>query len=191
MIIWKILPTSLEKKRFDMNAEPVAFLQFMQWQIRKVMGSPMISYFTDLHKQDPNRVVEEDMVVMRRPRHFGRTRKRWSSAVNRHRLLVWLYFSFSNAPSLSNPCFKCRFPLVVPASRCLRRRNLRNRQSNGRALRSFHKREQHHHNRRPKPCSCRNHFRFSSFCCWNHCAWIHPMRRITHVQRPHNFSRNS
>ena len=44
-----------------MNAEPVAFLQFAQWQIRKVMGSPMISYFIDLHKQDPDRTVEEDI----------------------------------------------------------------------------------------------------------------------------------
>ena len=44
-----------------MNAEPVAFLQFVQWQIRKVMGSPMISYFIDLHKQDPDRSVEEDI----------------------------------------------------------------------------------------------------------------------------------
>ena len=55
--------TSLEKKRFDMNAEPVAFLQFMQWQIRKVMGSPMISYFIDLHKQDPVRSVEKDILI--------------------------------------------------------------------------------------------------------------------------------
>ena len=57
------IPTSLEKKRFDMNAEPVAFLQFVQWQIRKVMGSPMISYFIDLHKQDPDRSVEEDILL--------------------------------------------------------------------------------------------------------------------------------
>ena len=47
-----------------MNAEPEAFLQLTQWQIRKVMGSPMISYLIDLHKQDPDRTVdEEDMVL--------------------------------------------------------------------------------------------------------------------------------
>jgi hypothetical protein len=62
-----------------MNAEPVAFLQILQLQIRKVMGSPMISYFTDLHKQDSDRGVEEDIVlvvVLRREEscHFGRTR---------------------------------------------------------------------------------------------------------------------
>lgn len=46
-----------------MNAEPDDFLQFAQWQIRKVMGSPMISYFIDLHKQDPDRSVEEEDIV--------------------------------------------------------------------------------------------------------------------------------
>ena len=37
----------------------------------------------------------------------------------------------------SNPRYECRFPLIVLASRCLRRWNLLNEQSNG-ALRSFH-----------------------------------------------------
>lgn len=55
---FKIYPlTSLEKTRFAINAEPVAFLQCMQWQTRKPMGSPMIWYFIDLHRQDPDRSV--------------------------------------------------------------------------------------------------------------------------------------
>ena len=83
MIIWKISPTSLEKTTFDMNADPVDFLQFLQWQIRKVIGSPIISYFIDLHKQDPDRIVEEDITVISTGCHgtresshanFGRTR---------------------------------------------------------------------------------------------------------------------
>ena len=47
----------MEKKRFDMNAEPVDFLQLAQWQIRKVKGSPLISNFIELHRQDPDRTV--------------------------------------------------------------------------------------------------------------------------------------
>lgn len=49
----KVILTSLDKTRFDMNAEPVAFLQFMQWQTRKVKGSPVISYWIDLQRQEP------------------------------------------------------------------------------------------------------------------------------------------
>ena len=61
---------SLEKKRFDMNAEPVDFLQLAQWQIRKVKGSPLISNFIDLHRQDPDRTVvvvesEEDIAFLK------------------------------------------------------------------------------------------------------------------------------
>lgn len=46
-----------------MNADPVAFWQFLQWQIRKVIGSPITSYLIDLHKQDPDRIVEEEDIT--------------------------------------------------------------------------------------------------------------------------------
>jgi hypothetical protein len=45
--------TSVLKKAFAMKALPDAFLQLLQWQMKKVKGSPVISYSTDLHRHDP------------------------------------------------------------------------------------------------------------------------------------------
>lgn len=45
--------TSGLKKALAMKAVPDAFLQLLQWQTRKVKGSPVISYWTELHRQDP------------------------------------------------------------------------------------------------------------------------------------------
>jgi hypothetical protein len=36
-----------------MNADPVTFLQLMQWQMRNANGSPTTSYCTSLHRHDP------------------------------------------------------------------------------------------------------------------------------------------
>ena len=68
-------------EKFDMNADPVAFWQFLQWQIRRAMGSPIISYLIDLHKQDPDRIVEEEDIayVVRtwRETSHGKSRQYW------------------------------------------------------------------------------------------------------------------
>lgn len=60
--------TLLVKNKFDMNALPEDFLQLMQWHTLKVIGSPVTSYFTVLHKQEPLRMVrggeeEEDAMT--------------------------------------------------------------------------------------------------------------------------------